>query len=51
MITQKESYEAPETIVVELEHQGHIMQLSGIPIPDYGDGGDPIPDLPPFPLP
>lgn len=47
MITQKEPYEAPETIVVELEHQGHIMQTSGIP--DFGDGGDPIPGLPPLP--
>lgn len=46
MITQKEPYEAPETIVVELEHQGHIMQMSN---PDYGNGGDPISGLPPLP--
>ena len=33
-------YEAPSVEVIELGHEGQIMQMSGIP--NYNNGGDPL---------
>ena len=33
-------YESPTVDIIQLGHEGQIMQMSKIP--DYGDGGDPF---------
>jgi hypothetical protein len=33
-------YESPTVDVIQLGHEGQIMQMSGLP--DYSDGGDPL---------
>ena len=34
------TYESPTIEILELGHEGQIMQMSQIP--DYGNGGDPL---------